>query len=122
MMNVPNEPLGVTISHQGDVALVSLTGAADAAAADVLRGRMLDLVATKPSMIVLDLSGLSFMGSAALGAVVLAHIRCRSSEASIRLVSPQASVERTLAVTRLDKLFDVFETVDAAIAGRARTV
>jgi len=104
------------VERREQAAVVRLRGAADVAGVDQLRQQLLDLVAAEPASIVLDLGELEFIGSAALGAVVLAHIRCRTIQTEIRLVSPQASVQRTLAVTRLTKLFEIFETVDAAIS------
>jgi len=94
-----------------------LTGSADVPGADVLRRELLAVVAERPRLIVLDLAEVSFAGSAALGAIVLAYVRCRASNTEIRLVGLRRRVHRALEVTRLTMLFKEFDSVEAALEG-----
>lgn len=69
---------------------------------------------TRP--VVLDLSRLEFMPSLSLGAIVRAYGDCKKHGQRLILVGPQPSVRSALAVTRLDKLFEIHDTVDEALA------
>ena len=109
--------LNVNIERVDDVAVVHLEGEVHVPGADVLRDHLLTLVAEELPVIVLDLGSVAFIGSAGLGAIVLAHIKGRAYQGELRLVDPQPKVQRALDITRLTKLFKVFGSVDEAIAG-----
>ena len=115
MSNTPLKPMTITPEHRDDVIIVHLAGSADVTGAGKFGPELLELVAAKPRLIVLDMAGVDFAGSAALGAIVKAYIRCRSYGGDIRLASLQRRPQQTMELTRLTKVFDVFESVDAAL-------
>jgi anti-anti-sigma factor len=65
--------------------------------------------------IVLDLSGIGFLGSAGLAELVAARDTVSGKGVSLVLVASARSVLRPLEVTGLLPLFQVFESVEAAL-------
>lgn len=68
-------------------------------------------------VVVLDLGDLDFIESSGLGGVIAAYLKCRKRGGEFRIAAPQSNIRRVLQITRLDQLFPIFDTVDAALAG-----
>lgn len=62
------------------------------------------------------MSDLDFIDSTGLGGIVAAHLRGRHHRSAIRLVNPRPAIREILDVTRLNHLFPVHDTLDAALA------
>jgi anti-sigma B factor antagonist len=116
MSDIPLIPLTIDPEIRGDKVVLHLAGSIDVTGADRLADELATLVAEKPRLVVLDLTGVDFAGSAALGAIVRATIRCRSQGGDIYLVNPQRRVQQALELTRLTALFEVFASIDEATA------
>jgi anti-anti-sigma factor len=72
-------------------------------------------------LLVLDLSPLSYVDSAGVGAIVRCSKRAADRGAVIRLVAAATGpVRKILTVTQLDRAFDVYGTVDDAARGNPR--
>jgi anti-sigma B factor antagonist len=71
--------------------------------------------------IVLDLTGVTYLDSAGVGAIVECSKHAADRGAGFRLVAVSSgSVRRVLAVTHLDRAFDVFGTVQRAMESLPR--
>ena len=57
--------------------------------------------------VLLDLSGVSFMSSAALGKLVTLYKKSHSNGSDLKLCGIRPEVVDVFAVTRLDRLFDI---------------
>jgi anti-sigma B factor antagonist len=66
--------------------------------------------------LVLDLSGLSYVDSAALGEIVAARRRAGARGGQIVLAGPSGKVRDLVELTRLDALVDIRDDVDSALA------
>ena len=115
MSNSPLTPMTITVEPRDDVVVVQLAGSADVTGAEKFGPELLELVAVEPRLIVLDMAGVDFAGSAALGAIVKAYIRCRSYGGEMRLANLQRRPQQAMELTRLTKVFDIFESVEAAL-------
>lgn len=69
--------------------------------------------------VVLDMSALEFIDSMGLGALVIALKTMLAKGGDIRLAALSPEVRSLVALTRLDKIFDIHETVDTAVASYA---
>ena len=116
MSDIPLIPLAIAPEARNDKVILHLTGSIDVTGAEKLGVELEALLVQEPRLVVLDLTGVDFSGSAALGTIVRATIRCRSQGGDIYLVNPQRRVQQALELTRLTALFDIFESVDAAMA------
>lgn len=66
--------------------------------------------------VVLDLSRVRFVPSLSLGALVTLQQGCKQNGQRFVLASLQPAVRDSLALTRLDKLFDICDSVEEAVA------
>ena len=66
--------------------------------------------------VILDLAKLRFMPSLSIGALVNLARECRENNQRFALAGVQPQIREALAVTRLDKLFEMYDDVDSAIA------
>jgi anti-sigma B factor antagonist len=66
--------------------------------------------------LVLDLSGVPFLDSTTLSVLVGVHKRLRHRGHPLRIACPSDSVRRVLTVTGLARVFEVHDTLDAALA------
>ena len=97
--------------------LMEITGEADVTNTDELRRLLDEEVARQPRTLIIDLSGLRFMDSSALHALLRANRSLDRQGRILALVSPQAAVAKILRLTTADRLIPVFDTVAEAAVG-----
>lgn len=69
--------------------------------------------ATDPALII-DLTEVPYIDSAALGALVHAHVSCQKAGRRLALVGLRHRVKAVMQLTRIDLLFTAFETLGEA--------
>ncbi len=101
-------------SQQGSVSVFSLQGRADSVGAGQLEQALWQ---TDNARVILDLSQLLYINSAALR--VLAAVLTRNQEAGgdLLLVNPPAKVRRVFQIIGFDHFFRIYDTLDAAVEG-----
>ena len=67
--------------------------------------------------LVLDLTGVAFLDSTALGTMIGALRRIREAEGVMRVVLPETAARRIFDITGLVPVLDVYPNRDAALAG-----
>ena len=97
--------------------LVEIIGEADVTNTDELRRLLDDEVSKQPRTMIIDLSGLRFMDSSALHALLRANRSLDRQGGVLALVSPQPAVAKILRLTTADRLIPVFASVADAAAG-----
>jgi anti-sigma B factor antagonist len=97
-----------------DVAVLSVAGDLDMLTAPRLAQALDELLSREPRTIVVDLSEVSFLGSAGLAAIVTAHERAASHEV-LRIVAQPRETRRTFTMTGLDDLLALYPTRKAAL-------
>ena len=97
--------------------LVEIAGEADVTNTDELRRLLDDEVSLQPRVLIIDLSGLRFMDSSALHALLQANREMDRQGGALALVSPQLAVAKILRLTTADRLIPVFDSVADAAAG-----
>jgi len=100
----------------GSRALVALRGEVDIYTAPRFKERLLELVDEGATGIVVDLSGVTFIDSTALGVLIGGVRRMHDVEGRMALVVATRPVERVLTITGLDRVFTIHDTREAAIA------
>jgi anti-anti-sigma factor len=78
---------------------------------------MIEQAATKPGVIyvVLDMSRVQIVPSLGLGALVQLSNRCKKRQQRLKLAGVQPMVRQTMAITKLDRILDLTDTVDEAL-------
>lgn len=97
--------------------LVTLSGEADVTNSDQLRDLLDAEVAKQPSHLIVEMSGLRFMDSSALHALLRANRALDRQGGVLSLVAPREAVARMLHLTAADRLVPVYDTVQDAAAG-----
>lgn len=109
--------LEVSVNEPEDgVPVVQLKGEIDLHTCPQLRTALQDLMAAGKYRIVLDLEQVPYLDSAALGVLVDAVRRARENGGGIHLVQVTPFVQRAFEITRLIKIFQVHDSVEAAQA------
>ena len=66
------------------------------------------------STVVVDLTQVTMMPSLALGLLVQMNHKCRARKQQLRLAGIQPAVRKVFSITKLDKIFQISDTVEAA--------
>lgn len=106
----------VQSSEQDGVTVVAPIGEFDISTVDMLREIFVDVVTPTTNRMVLDLARTEFVDSLAIGAMLGVGRRANEWGGWVRLVAPTPPVRKVLALTGLDKVFGMYDTVDQAIA------
>ena len=102
------------IRHEGDVAVVALTGDIDLESSPKVRTALLDCVGLKRGVLV-DLSAVSYIDSSGVASLVEAFQTARKSDTRFGLVSVSQPAMRVLELARLDRIFSIYESVAEGI-------
>jgi anti-sigma B factor antagonist len=109
--------LSVSVSTEdgagGPRTVVRLVGEADVTTR-VLTEVLNAEAAKKPRLLLVEVSGLAFIDSAALREIVRAHRRLRADGGVLALVSPSPGVARVLELSALDQIIPVHASVEEA--------
>ncbi len=103
------------IDRQNGATIVRLSGELDLYNAHTVREALIGCTEESPDRLVVDLSGVNFIDSTALG--VLIEARSKLGRDGLALAAPQLDTRRTLQVSGLDRHLPVHDTVDEALAG-----
>jgi anti-sigma B factor antagonist len=87
----------------------------DAYTAPRFRAAVAEAINVGYYQLIADLTNTTYIDSSGLGVLVGALKRCTAHGGWLRLAGPSEDVTRLLHGTGLDRVFDVFDTVDAAI-------
>jgi anti-sigma B factor antagonist len=102
-------------------AVVSLPAEIDILNAEDVRDTLLAVLNRGVSLLIIDMTGTTFCACAGVGAVARAYLRARANGGQVRLAARAPIVRRMLALTGVDRIVPVFDTVgDALAAGTAR--
>ncbi|MEL7099337.1 MAG: STAS domain-containing protein [Pseudomonadota bacterium] len=85
----------------------------DAAVAIEFKDAMRGMIEDAPERLVLDLGHVNFIDSSGLGAIV-ASMKMLNGERSLALAAMTPTVAKVFKLTRMDTVFDIYETVDLA--------
>ena len=99
---------GVVLAPSGRLTVVTAPQLREAVANQLVSGQKL---------IVVDLSGIDFVDSSGLGALVSCLKSARQSGGDLRLVAPTEQVSMVLKMTNLDRILQPRASVDDALRG-----
>jgi len=95
-----------TREEEGTVHL-SLRGELDLSTVEKVEQELRRAERTEPSLLVVDLSGLSFIDSTGLRTIVTAHQRAQDAGRRLAIVKGPDTVHRVFTITRLDERLDM---------------
>jgi len=103
------------VEKRDEAVIVHLAGELDLYNAHAVRETLFELAAGSPERLVVDLSGVEFVDSTALGVLIEARSRLPNRRGFL-LVSPGVETRRALEISGLDRHFGVHESLDEALA------
>jgi len=111
----PIAPFRATLAEVGgSIALVSVSGELDLYVERELRDTFTAAEGLGSTVVVVDLSGVSFMDSTVCGILVGEAKRLRRDGSDLYLVSHGTRASRVLEVAGIDQVIHVFPTLNAA--------
>jgi len=108
--------LNLTTRTHAGATVLSAAGEIDIHTAPDLRARLGELEKSGARTIVVDLSGVDFLDSSALGTLVGVNKDLQADGGVLRLVCAKPSILRVFEITRLSEVIPVFDTVERACA------
>lgn len=105
-----DDVITLSTSTEDGVVTVTVVGEVDTFTAPVLRSTLDSQLEQSPRELVIDLSGVQFLGSAGLAVLVETQKSARSREVALRLIATTRAVTRPLEVTGLIDLFTIADS------------
>ena len=100
-------------AEEGGLRIVAVAGEVDMLTSPQLRTAVLDELQSA-SVLVVDLEGITFLGTSGLAVLVELRDAARTAGVSLRLVCTTRRVLRPLTIAGLVSLFDVRDSVESA--------
>jgi len=94
----------LTLDQQPDRTVVRVTGDLDLETAPELLSRTDGILAAGPGAVVVDLSGLAFIDSSGLSALIRMNQRMVGSGRPFEIISPPRAVAKAFEITGLDQV------------------
>lgn len=104
------------LERHDDWTVIRLEGSLDTLVARDVQRELLDLLETSPGPWYLDMEGVELIDSAGLAALVKFYREVRTRGGRMALCGVQREPMRVLHTTRLDRIFSIYPTSDAAKA------
>ena len=98
---------------EGDRAIVTVRGDFDLQVAERVVAELEKVEEAAPALLVIDLSGLSFMDSSGMGVIAAAQARAVEAGRRIVLVRPPYTVRRAFELSGFDDVVTVVDDLDA---------
>jgi anti-anti-sigma factor len=108
------EILEVTTQDSDGQVTVSLKGELDLSSVGKVEEELKRVEADEPSLLILDLSQLSFLDSTGLRAVVTADERARENGRRLVVVRGPVAVQRVFSITRLEERLEMVDDAPGA--------
>jgi anti-anti-sigma factor len=118
----PRSTLRATTDRRGAAVLINAGGEIDACNEHTWRHLVSEAASgvTPPGPLVVDVSGLDFMGCCAFAVLAEEAQRCHSRGIELRVVSRQPIVARVVDACGLSGMLPIYPTADSALATNAR--
>lgn len=107
----------IRLDMQQNVPILRLEGKVTHQTLQTLTDSLDMLLGSDNNRLILDLSGVSLLDSAALGAVIACYIALRHKGGKIALVNPQRHVRNVLKMTRVDTFMEIYPHMQEALSG-----
>jgi stage II sporulation protein AA (anti-sigma F factor antagonist) len=107
--------LAILSERRSGGTVLTLRGALTIDEGAALEREIARLVETKPTLVAVDLSGLSFISSGGIAALVNLHHGLKACGGRARLAAPPPTITGVLESAHLTALMPVFPNVEAAL-------
>ena len=105
-----------TTQKIGKVTVVSLQGSLELSQQEKFKETLLKQVTGDPCSLVINLKEVDFIDSTCLGALIAVARRLRERGGDVKLSNMTPEVRSIFQITRLEKVFEIFEGIDDAVS------
>jgi anti-sigma B factor antagonist len=99
--------------------VVSVTGEVDLFTAPEFKQRVMAPIAAGVDHVIVDLMETTFIDSSSLGVLIAAHRQLKARGGGLIVACDAEAIVKTFRITGLDGVFQLANSVDAALNGRA---
>jgi len=114
------KPVEIDVEDRDGASLVTVTGQVTAAETNHLSAALEDLAAKKAGLIIVDLSGVNLITSEGLGVLIRARKDAAEYDGRLVLCGLAGNVLDVFKMTRLDKVFAMYESPSAALSAASQ--
>lgn len=107
--------LDISVQSLKRVDLITVSGRVDSSTAPELEETLEDRMNEGRYNLVLEMSGVNYLSSAGLRALVAALRTCKKKGGDVRLANPSERVAEVMALAGLDTLFTMYDDVTIAV-------
>lgn len=111
--------ISVSQTSAGDVPILAVSGEVDVYSAPALKDRISELIESGQKTMIVDLSGVAFLDSTGLGALVEARAATTEAGGALPLVCSQERILKLFTITGLDGVFTIHPKISDAVAALA---
>ena len=111
------EPKECTVneSSEGELTILTIAGHISELDTEKMAKALDDVFKKEQYKIVFNMADVSYMTSSALGQIMRAFRTTRDNGGFIRIVNPQPLVADIFRVTKLSRIFDIFDDLESAL-------
>lgn len=110
-----NALLTITTETYKRATVISVSGRIDSSNALQFDSALKEALNGGSYNLVIELSGVNYMSSAGLRAIVATQRECRKKSGDVRLAAPSERVSEVLSLAGLDSIFLVYDDTTAAV-------
>jgi anti-sigma B factor antagonist len=104
------------VRRQGQIVILNLAGEIDMKCVVDLRGEIMTILQEGPQVLVVNMAEVTFMDSSGVATLVEALQWCRRNKKKLKLVSLQQRVRSIFEISRLESIFDIYDSEEKALA------
>ncbi len=98
----------------GDAVVAAAAGKIDLSNSDGFQAALSASLAKARASLILDMSGIDYMSSAGLRALMIVHKAAKAANKNFAVAALQPLVAEIFTITKFNQVFSVFDTVGAA--------
>lgn len=110
-----DEPVIHGVRRTPHASVVSIRGKLTMVQVPEVHPRLLDICLNERKHLIIDLSGVDYMDSAALGMLVDVYKRAKTGRTRLSLIGMRDLVRSVFEITQLDHVFSIFSTEEEAL-------
>jgi anti-anti-sigma factor len=107
--------LEINVQEMKRVDLITVAGRVDSSSAPELEQALEERTGQGRYNLVLEMSGVTYLSSAGLRALVSTLRSCKKRGGDVRIANPSERVQEVMELAGLDVLFDTFDDVTVAV-------
>lgn len=107
--------MNIEVNHEHGVTVVKLNGSLDVSVQKTLKDKLIEVAESNESDVVVDFESVNFIDSSCLGVLVSLAKRLREKKGDIKISQLSSDVMSIFQITRLDRVFEIFEKNKEAV-------